>query len=123
LKEACYKGELPHFEISVKFLIFNTHIDLFAEKKFLIYLGTFSLFWAQKTHLRIAIHEYKEKRLFYFGLIILLSIQIQLWDIENPKIDSPYCTHNGQHLCYKKLPQGSEAFAGSGSVSGTELEP
>jgi hypothetical protein len=27
----------------------------------------------------------KEKRLFYFGLRILLAIQIQLWDTENPK--------------------------------------
>jgi hypothetical protein len=39
-------------------------------------------------------HENTEKLLYYFGLRILLPIQIQLLDIENPKhpkIDSPYC--------------------------------
>jgi hypothetical protein len=35
--------------------------------------------------------ENEEKRLFYFGLRILLPIQIHLLDIENPKNDSPYC--------------------------------
>jgi hypothetical protein len=36
-------------------------------------------------------HENKEKRLFYFGL---LPIQIQLFDVENPKnpkFNYPYC--------------------------------
>jgi hypothetical protein len=41
----------------------------------------------QKTHLRIGGHENKEKHLFYFGLRILLPIQIQWLEIENPKID------------------------------------
>jgi hypothetical protein len=47
---------------------------------------TFSLFWASKTHLRIGRCAYanKEKRLFYFGLGIILPIQIQLQEIENP---------------------------------------
>jgi hypothetical protein len=35
----------------------------------------------------------KEKRLFYFGLGILLPIPIQLLDFENRKIGSPYCTY------------------------------
>jgi hypothetical protein len=38
------------------------------------------------TPFRIGLHENKEKHLFYFGLKILLSIQIQfLLEIENPK--------------------------------------
>jgi hypothetical protein len=28
-----YKDNLPHFEVSVKLRIFNTHIDLLEEKK------------------------------------------------------------------------------------------
>jgi hypothetical protein len=38
-----------------------------------------------KTHFRAGRLENKEKRLFYFGLSILLAIQIQLLEIENPK--------------------------------------
>jgi hypothetical protein len=50
------------------------------------------LFWSQKTHFRAGRHENKEKRLFYFGLRILLAaIQIQLLDIENPK--NPNCPY------------------------------
>jgi hypothetical protein len=45
----------------------------------------FSLFWAKKTLFRAGRHENKEKRLFYFGLRILLPIQIQLLEIENKK--------------------------------------
>jgi hypothetical protein len=41
-------------------------------------LGPQTHFWAGR-------HENKEKRLLYFGLTILLPIQIQLLDIENPK--------------------------------------
>jgi hypothetical protein len=53
----------------------------------------FSLFWAQKkTLFRAGKHENKEKRLFFFGLRILLPIQIQLLDIENPIIDSHSCS-------------------------------
>jgi hypothetical protein len=54
----------------------------------------FFSFLEQKTHIRPGRHEKKEKRRLYFGLRIILSIQIQLFDIENPKdpkIDSPYC--------------------------------
>jgi hypothetical protein len=50
---------------------------------------------ASKTDFRKGRHENKEKRLFYFGLRILLPIQIQLLEIENPKnpkVDSPKCT-------------------------------
>jgi hypothetical protein len=46
---------------------------------------TFSFFWALKTRFREGRHENKEKRLFYVGLKILLPIQIQLLEIENPK--------------------------------------
>jgi hypothetical protein len=59
------------------------------------YFCDFSLFWASKTDFRKGRHENKEKRLFYFGLRILLPIQIQLLEIENPKnpkVDSPKCT-------------------------------
>jgi hypothetical protein len=45
----------------------------------------FGLFWAQKTHFRTSRQENKEKRLLYFGLRIILPIQIQLLDIENTK--------------------------------------
>jgi hypothetical protein len=57
-------------------------------------IENFSLFWAQKTYFRTGRHKNKENRLFYFGLRILLPIQLQLLDIENPKnpkIDAPYC--------------------------------
>jgi phosphatidylserine decarboxylase len=45
----------------------------------------FSLFLVPKTRFRIGRHENKEKRLFYFGLRILLLLQIQLLDFENRK--------------------------------------
>jgi hypothetical protein len=56
------------------------------------FLVNFSLFWVQQTNFQTESHENKEKRLFYFGLRILLPIKIQLLDIENPKnpkIDFP----------------------------------
>jgi hypothetical protein len=56
------------------------------------YLVNFSPFWALKTHFQVGRHENKVIRHFYFGLRILLPIQIQLLEIENPKkpkIDSP----------------------------------
>jgi hypothetical protein len=37
---------------------------------------------ALKTHFRIGRHENKEERLFYFGLRILMQIQIQLLAID-----------------------------------------
>jgi hypothetical protein len=52
-----------------------------------------STFLKMKTHFRIERHENKEKRLLYFGLRILLAIQIQLLEFKipkDPKIDSPY---------------------------------
>jgi hypothetical protein len=42
-------------------------------------------FLAPKSPFRIGRRENKEKRLFYFAIIILLPIQIQLLDLENPK--------------------------------------
>jgi hypothetical protein len=62
------------------------------KKNCLTLLYNFSIFWAPKTHFRAERHENKEKHLFYFGLGILLPIQIQFLDIQNPKnpkIDSP----------------------------------
>jgi hypothetical protein len=59
-----YKDNFPHFD---------THI------------------WEDK---KLGIMKIKTKRLFYFGLRILLPIQIPLLDIENPKypkIYFPYC--------------------------------
>jgi hypothetical protein len=56
-------------------------------------IGEFFSFLGPKTHFRVGRHENKGKRQFYFGLRILLPIQIQLLDIEspkNPKIESPY---------------------------------
>jgi hypothetical protein len=55
----------------------------------------FSLFWAPETHFRIGRQENKDKHVFFFGLRIVLPIQIQLFEIENKiknkkKIDSPY---------------------------------
>jgi hypothetical protein len=55
--------------------IFYTHVDPFEENKIsLTLLGDFFLFGHPKTHFRITRHENKEKRLFYFGLGILLPI-------------------------------------------------
>jgi hypothetical protein len=56
-------------------------------------LVDFLFFGPKKTRFQAGRHENKEKRLFYFGLRILLPIQIQLLDIvnpKNPKIDFPY---------------------------------
>jgi hypothetical protein len=39
-----YKGELSHSKISVKFRIFDTHIDLFEEKTFLTLFSGFLTF-------------------------------------------------------------------------------
>jgi hypothetical protein len=55
-------------------LFFKPFLALFSE--------VFSSFLAQ---FRAGRHENKEKRLFYFALGILLSIQIQLLDTEKPK--------------------------------------
>jgi hypothetical protein len=46
---------------------------------------TFLLFGAPKTDFRIKRYENKEARLCYFDLRILLPIQMQLVEIENPK--------------------------------------
>jgi hypothetical protein len=51
----------------------------------------FSPFWAEKL-IWAGSHENKEKRLSCFGLRLLLPVQIQLLEIENPKIDYTYCT-------------------------------
>jgi hypothetical protein len=51
-------------------------------------------------------HENKVKLLFYFGLIILLLIQIQLLEIENPKIkqkSTPPILHSAQASRLVKL--------------------
>jgi hypothetical protein len=46
---------------------------------------TFSLFFGpKKAHFQAGRHESKEKRLFYLAFRILLPIQIQLLDFENP---------------------------------------
>jgi hypothetical protein len=66
-----------------------THINLFQEPVLVI----FSLFGPQKTHYWAGRHESKEKCIFYFGLRILLPIQIQLLDIENPKKYTPPSIH------------------------------
>jgi hypothetical protein len=55
-----------------------------------------------KTHFRAGRDENKEKRLFYTGLRMLLSIQNQWLDTgienpENPKIDSSHFTTIGCH--------------------------
>jgi hypothetical protein len=52
-------------------------------------IQNFPFFGPKKTHFGAGRHENKEKRLFYFGRSILLPIQIQLLDIENPENDSP----------------------------------
>jgi hypothetical protein len=86
--------------------VFYAHVDLYKEQKsFGLYLMNFSLFWAQKAYFRAERYENKEKCIFYFGLRILLSVQIQLLDIENPKIDSPYCTQCTayHHIAKKKI--------------------
>jgi hypothetical protein len=59
---ANYKGNLPHFEISVKFYPYRPTV--FEDKKIVPYLVNFSLFGAQLTHFRIGRIENKEKRLF-----------------------------------------------------------
>jgi hypothetical protein len=66
------------------------------KKTYLAFLTDIFLFCAPKTHFCIGRHENKEKCRFYFGLRILLPMQIQLLEIENPKnpkIDSP-CSPN-----------------------------
>jgi hypothetical protein len=59
-----------------------------------------------KTHFWALRHE-KEKRIYYVGLRIILPIQIQLLNIENPKkskIASPYCTYcTAKQTFYKKF--------------------
>jgi hypothetical protein len=63
-------------------------------------LSDFFSFLGLNTHFRAGRYENKEKRLFYFGLRILLPNQIQLLKIENKKIQNrlallcselPYC--------------------------------
>jgi hypothetical protein len=86
------QGKLPHYENTIKLRIFDTHIDLLEDIQMFDPIK-FSLFWAKETHLRTGRHANKEKRLCNFGVRILLPIQIQLLDIENPKnptIDSHY---------------------------------
>jgi hypothetical protein len=54
-------------------------LDAIKSSDFFSFLGS-------RTHFRTGRHENKEKPHFYFGLRILLPIQIQLQEIENPKI-------------------------------------
>jgi hypothetical protein len=46
---------------------------------------TFSHFCPKKNHFSVGRHENREKSLFYFLLRIVLLIQFQLLEIENPK--------------------------------------
>jgi hypothetical protein len=66
---------------------FDTQIEQFAEeeKKLVPILSPFLFFGPQKTHSRVRRHENTGKHLFYFGLRIIVLIQIQLLEIENPK--------------------------------------
>jgi hypothetical protein len=68
---------------------------------------TFSLFWALQTHFRVGRNENKEKRLFYFGLIILLPIRIQLLEIESPKL----LKSTSPNAVYKKAERNKPAKA------------
>jgi hypothetical protein len=73
-----------------------THIDLFEEEKI------FDPSVAKKTSFSAGRHENKGKRHFSFVFRILLQIQIQLLDFENPKnlkIDSSNCTVRVCTIC------------------------
>jgi hypothetical protein len=59
------------------------HISTHLKKKMLI--ANLVTFFTPKTHFPIERHENKEKSRLYFGHIILLPIQSQLFEIENPK--------------------------------------
>jgi hypothetical protein len=83
LVEACYKGKLSLSEISIAVLIFYSHFDLHEDKKMVLFCDL--SFLAPKSPFSKGRRENKEKRLFYFAIIILLPIQIQLLDLENPK--------------------------------------
>jgi hypothetical protein len=91
---ACYKGKKPHFEISVKLWIFIP-ILTYLKKKILTLFSEFFSLLGQKLISGQEDMKIKKNLLCYFGLRILLSIQIQLLDTENlknPKIDSTYST-------------------------------
>jgi hypothetical protein len=49
-------------------------------------------FLCPNTHFRVGRHKNKKSFFFHVGLRILLPIQNQLLETENPKFDSPYCT-------------------------------
>jgi hypothetical protein len=88
-----YKGKLPHFKISGKLRIlrylYRYRLQYLQEKNCWTLFSEFSSILGPKTHFREGRHENKEKRFFYLGFRILLLIQIQLLEIENPnkKID------------------------------------
>jgi hypothetical protein len=87
------KMSLPQRKIT-DFL--NTHIDQFEGKNLLAIFSEFFFFSGQKKLIPGQEDMKIKKNFFYFGFIILLPIQIQLLDIENPKyptnlkIYSPY---------------------------------
>jgi hypothetical protein len=78
-------------ELSVKERIKKVRISS-RGSRFWIYFISFIFNFLQR-NFRMGRHENKEKRLVYFGLRILLPIQIQWQEIEHPenqKIDFPY---------------------------------
>jgi hypothetical protein len=84
-------------------------------------MNEFFSFLSPTTYFRAGRHENKEKRLFTFGFINRLPIQIQLSDIENPKIQNS--TPPTPHPCIeqfflllvhflKRLPNSVDLFSG-----------
>jgi hypothetical protein len=79
-----YQDLAAELQISV-----NAHLK---ENKFSHYLVTSALFWVPKLISAWEVMQIMRNVFFFFDLRILLPIQIQLLEIENPKKnDSPYC--------------------------------
>jgi hypothetical protein len=93
---ARFISKLPHFEISVKLRIFDTHIDLIAEKNLFHPINLIFLYFLGPRR-----YDNKEKVFSTLVLQFFCPVQIQLLEIENPKTDSPYCTNQGMALVAK----------------------
>jgi hypothetical protein len=72
------KVNIPILKMSIILRIFDSHINLFEETKFLTLFSEFISFLAPITNFRAERHENKEKSRFYLGIRILLPIQIHL---------------------------------------------
>jgi hypothetical protein len=72
---AFLKAGINEFEISIELCVFDTHIDIFQEKKLLVHNSTFcNLKMQRQKKLYIFKHFSKSKKLFFLPISIIFRV-------------------------------------------------